>query len=98
METHLQYPDHIFLGNHIGFFNITRNSGIRWNVNFCIEHPENFLKGRVLNNLERPVALADPESDQISKFTRTVGRAMCKCPNCLVVWSLLPFAGLDMLK
>lgn len=50
----------------------------------------------VFDNLEWVVVLANPESNEISKFSSTVGRAVCTCVDCLVIWSLLFLTTLYM--
>jgi hypothetical protein len=67
-------------------------------LNLAVKHFEHFLERFVFDNLEWAVALANPESDEISKFTSTVCGSMCECVDRLVIGSFLPLAAIYVVK
>jgi hypothetical protein len=85
----MKYLDYLFLRDPVYLPNIARNGCIGGNLHLTVEHLKHFLKGRVLDDLEGPMAFCDPASDEKPKGTSAVGRALCKLGDRLVIWCLL---------
>jgi hypothetical protein len=62
-----------------------------------MKHSEHLEKRGIFDNIERPVALCDPQADEITKLHLVISGTVCEISDCLAGWCDLLITTLDML-
>ena len=76
--TYLEVTDEALLRVSEDNMDVARHSDARGDVDAGVEHPEERLKLRVLDNLEGAVMARDPESELDTEPGRTVCHSRCE--------------------